>query len=271
MSELKFADTKWDARAWTREQKIQWQKKAFECGYTLGSEQTPACLYSKFFFLSDNETVTQYRGDLDYFTSCGKTLMYLEDMFREEENTQQTLSENSVGIVPSIFAHPRWVTSLTFLEREVRGLTEGKDYKVIDVVYKGGELHQYILCNDEGVVGTYHISHFHKVTPEECTYLPSVEPEEEEEEVDGFDNLVYCQPDIPRRDYWYIKLNSLSQEQINCIYESFATDRRWSFGGTEDILMYQVGNYDVWTNTFERCILERMHEVSFNDIFKEVC
>ncbi|AUR84827.1 hypothetical protein NVP1063O_160 [Vibrio phage 1.063.O._10N.261.45.C7] len=260
MSELKFANTKWDVRTWTEEQKIKWQEKAFELGYTLGRKKETSYLDSAFSFLEGGGCMTLYRGDIDYFYRCKEALKTFEDMFPEEVETKQ-----------SIFTHPRWVTSLTLLGRKVLGITEGRDYRVIDVVYKGGDLHQYIICNGEGVADTYHISHFYKVTPEECTYLPSVEIETEE--YNDFENVYYKEPNIPLLNCWYIPLKSLSQEQIDYIGENFRTDGRWSFKETENILMYQVGNCDseyVWTNILELCDTELMHEVSFNDIFKEV-
>jgi hypothetical protein len=173
--------------------------------------------------------------------------------------------EPEVETKQSIFTHPRWVTSITFLERKVTGLTEGKDYKVIDVVYEGGKLHQYIICNDEGVADTYHISHFHKVTPEECTYLPSVEPEDGE--CNGFENLVYTNPSVGSTNMKYFVLLKASCSEAQ--WEYCQKNLPLTVGSCGSDLTLQICNdSDGWFDNYS--VDDSDILVSFNDIFQEV-
>lgn len=260
MSELKFANTKWDARTWTTEQKIKWQEKAFELGYTFCGGLEPIYLCSGFFFLESDSTITQ-TNDLKVFQGAEELVLELIDMFPQEVEPL----EPKVETKQSVFTRPRWVTSLTFLERKVIGITEGKDYKVIDVVYKGGELHQCIVCNDEGVVTKYHISHFHKVTPEECTYLPSVETEAEE--CNGFENLVYTNPSVGYTNMRYFVLLKESCSEAQWMYcQKHLPLTTGSYG--RDLTLQICNDGDGWFDNDS--VDDSDILVSFNDIFQEV-
>jgi hypothetical protein len=264
MSELKFANTKWDARTWTEEQKIKWQEKAFELGYTLGSCREPSCLDSSFFFLEGDGCITQERGDLDYFYRCKEVQKTFEDVFPQEKETLEQEVENK----QSVFTHPEWVTALRTMQAHgglgTTSLTEGKDYKVIDINFLEEELYQYTLSNDEGDIKTFHVDHFYKVTTEECTYLPSVEVQEVEEECYGFENLVKVR-DLQAGEGF--TLNKLSDEQKQFIKENIPTYTEGTISNTHEIVFWnkRVGGL---FGTFGH--FNEGKEVSFNDIFKEV-
>lgn len=265
MSELKFANTKWDARTWTQEQKIKWQEKAFELGYTLcgGTKPDYHPLWD-FFFLEDDKTMTRTSNCETFYLARESTLNF-EDMFPEEE----VIQEPEVETKHSVFTHPRWVTASTTLQADgglgTTSITEGKDYKVIDINFCNKEIYQYSLRNDEGVIELYHVSHFYEVTPEECTYMTPVEIETEE--CDGFDNLVYVDPSVGHNTMAYF-----------VILKESCSESQWKY--CQNNLPIATGNYGSYA-TLQICndgdgwfdndsVDDSDIMVSFNDIFKEV-
>ncbi|CAH9014286.1 conserved hypothetical protein [Vibrio phage 501E54-1] len=79
---MEFANTKWDVRNWTEEQKIQFQNKGFELGY--GWLHTGKEKYEKgFAFLSidENGHMTFIVADFSYFSSEPYVEKTWEDMF----------------------------------------------------------------------------------------------------------------------------------------------------------------------------------------------
>lgn len=85
MSEQKFAGRKWDARNWTREQKIQWQEKAFELGYRWFGVREFEYIDKDFFITPFTGTWMFFGESANHgFESSGELLTF-EDMFPEEE------------------------------------------------------------------------------------------------------------------------------------------------------------------------------------------
>lgn len=83
MSELKFEGRKWDARNWTREQKIQWQEKTFELGYSWDGEGVH---YLDSSYYTTNKDGSLYRSDVSYhFSESSGELLTFGDMFPEEK------------------------------------------------------------------------------------------------------------------------------------------------------------------------------------------
>lgn len=204
MSKLKFAGRNWDARNWTREQKIQWQEMVFELGYSWDGMllQTPLHLSESFFVTPQNTCKLFYSLSPHHFEESSGELLTFKDMFPEEQEDEK-----------------------------------------LDVI-------------------------------KEITKLFSESIEEDER---SFEGLIYECPDIKYLDYWYIPLKDLSEDQIEFLREYFTTDERFTFNNLEDILMYQKGNFDgevIWTNHYSRTGSNRLHKVSFNDLFKyedELC
>jgi hypothetical protein len=73
MSELKFANTKWDARTWTEEQKIRWQEKAFELGYGWIEVKVVQFLSKNLFYLCDDGDIVYAETEGCYPTWSWKT------------------------------------------------------------------------------------------------------------------------------------------------------------------------------------------------------
>ena len=87
MSKLKFAGRKWDARKWTREQKIQWQEKAFELGYSRSREGVN---YLDSTYYTTNKDGSLYRSWAGcHFPESSGELLTFGDIFPEEEEDEK--------------------------------------------------------------------------------------------------------------------------------------------------------------------------------------
>lgn len=87
MSELKFTGRNWDARNWTREQKIQWQEKTFELGYSWDGEGVH---YLDSPYYTTNKDGSLYRSDVSYhFSESSGELLTFGDMFPEEQEDEK--------------------------------------------------------------------------------------------------------------------------------------------------------------------------------------
>ncbi|AOQ26777.1 hypothetical protein [Vibrio phage S4-7] len=128
----------------------------------------------------------------------------------------------------------------------------------------------YYTTNKDGSLYRSDVSYHFSESSGELLTFGDMFPEEEEDER-SFEGLIYECPDIKYLDYWYIPLKDLSEDQIEFLSGYFTTDGRFTFNNLEDILMYQKGNFDgevIWTNHYSRTGSNRLHKVSFNDLFK---
>lgn len=129
MSKLKFAGRKWDARNWTREQKIQWQEKAFELGYSWSTSdaQKPAYL-SEDFFVTCRDSQELFNSDEEqHFGKSSGELLNFEDMFPEEEDEKLDVIKE----ITELFSE-----SIEEDERSFEGLIyECPDIKYLDYWY----------------------------------------------------------------------------------------------------------------------------------------
>jgi len=75
-----FIDTKWDAREWTKEQKVKWQNRMFEIGFSWGGwDKRVRYITSDFYYVSDSSVT--YGGDFTFFNGREGNLMTYEDAF----------------------------------------------------------------------------------------------------------------------------------------------------------------------------------------------
>lgn len=80
---LKFANTKWDARSWIQEQRIQFQEECFRLGYKwLDSGQEIQNAYLSFIFLCEDGGITHTHELYRFKRHCSRE-MKRTDMFPE--------------------------------------------------------------------------------------------------------------------------------------------------------------------------------------------
>ena len=85
---LDFTNTKWDVRDWTREQKIQFQEKCFELGYTWAGYGVQHLNATGYFLNSYNRGIIYTRskdpvGEFSDHKEC-----FWADMFPEDKSTK---------------------------------------------------------------------------------------------------------------------------------------------------------------------------------------
>ena len=126
MSELKFTGRNWDARNWTREQKIQWQEKTFELGYSWDGEGVH---YLDSPYYTTNKDGSLYRSDVSYhFSESSGELLTFGDMFPEEEEDEKL---DVIKEITKLFSE-----SIEEDERSFEGLIyECPDIKYLDYWY----------------------------------------------------------------------------------------------------------------------------------------
>lgn len=130
MSKLKFAGRKWDARNWTREQKIQWQEMVFELGYSWDGMllQTPLHLSESFFVTPQNTCKLFYSLSPHHFEKSSGELLNFEDMFLEEQEDEKL---DVIKEITELFSE-----SIEEDERSFEGLIyECPDIKYLDYWY----------------------------------------------------------------------------------------------------------------------------------------
>lgn len=91
MSELKredFIDTKWNACDWTEEQKIKWQEKCFELGFSWQGKTKVLGLNCNFFWMGDNNHLYFDNNDYEFFLEEDSVEKQFSDMFPEKNPVQ---------------------------------------------------------------------------------------------------------------------------------------------------------------------------------------
>lgn len=89
--------------------------------------------------------------------------------------------------------------------------------------------------------------------------------------MEGFEGLKFVPPVLPPHHYyWYIRLETLSSEQLEFLATHFKTDSRYvPESPTQDVVISDNMSEELWTNRTQ-LMLKSCTLVSFNDLFKEV-
>lgn len=248
---MEFNKTKWNASEWTRKQKIKFQEKAFELGFTWCGSERVDYLEVPYYFLEGKYLNYACNRSKGLFADQPYTPKTYEDMFPED-----TLKIKS----------PKWVTANT--SKDFTGiisdkLTHNKDYKVLEVYDTNGEgLLKYRILSDRGVEEVFHKSWFYP-EPSLKDILPDVRSDLEE---DPFGGLIYKDPSEGR--YWglyFVLLRSnCSPDQWRYAVDNLPSD--YGIEGEEGLL--QICNDG--KGWFEESTISTGDIiVSFNDIFIE--
>ena len=91
---MKFEETKWDVRNWTKDMKIQFQVECFKLGYGWIFTHLVQNTHADFYFLESDSCITYEAGDLNYFNNYPYKERTWEDMFPPQPEASRTpLSE----------------------------------------------------------------------------------------------------------------------------------------------------------------------------------
>lgn len=99
MKKEDFYDTKWDTREWTEEQKIQWQEKCFELGFSWQGKVKIHGLDAEYYWLDRNNFIYLSTNDYEYFLTESSEEKHYEDMFPEQSEEKLDVIAEIVKLV----------------------------------------------------------------------------------------------------------------------------------------------------------------------------
>lgn len=99
MKKEDFYDTKWDARDWTEEQKIKWQNKCFELGFSWQEQVEIYGLDADYYWLDSDNFLYLDSMDYEYFLTENSEEKLYEDMFPAQPEEKLDIIAEIVKLV----------------------------------------------------------------------------------------------------------------------------------------------------------------------------
>lgn len=132
MKKEDFYGSKWDARDWTEEQKIQWQNKCFELGFSWQGKVKIHGLDADYYWLDSDNFLYLESMDYEYFLTESSEEKHYEDIFPEQP-------EEKLDVIAEIVK----------LVHEAQSVEDVEDEDSFDgLVYVAPEVSSYIFVPD---------------------------------------------------------------------------------------------------------------------------